>query len=141
MSENTCEITTGRLLEIRVAKGYETLQDVDDMIAMIRACVGRLPENARHVTLADWRGCKVLTKTAASRVIEMMRGTNPRTERSVLLHANDSPTAIMQFLRLVRESDNEQRRLFSDPEAALAWLGEVLAPEELRRARDFLLPT
>ncbi|HKU43572.1 MAG TPA: hypothetical protein VJR89_35660 [Polyangiales bacterium] len=138
MSENTCEIRTGRLLEIRVAKGYETTEDVDHMISMIRACVGALPEGVRHVTIADWRACKVLTKSAATRVIDMMRGTNPRTERSVLLHANNSPTAIMQFVRLVRESDNEQRRVFSDVEAALGWAGEVLAADELLRARAFL---
>jgi hypothetical protein len=138
MSENSCGIRTGRLLEIRVAKGYETTRDVDEMIQKIRACVGTLPSDVRHVTIADWRACRVLTKAAAARVIAMMKGTNPRTERSVLLHAHDSPTAIMQVVRLVRESDNDLRRVFSEPEAALDWMGEVLAPHELKRARAFL---
>ena len=138
MSENTCELRVGRLLEIRLVKGYETVEDVEHMISMIRANVGKLPEDVRHVTVADWRRCKVLNKEAAARAVEMMRGSNPRTERSAVLHGDSSPTAVMQFLRLVREAENPQRRTFSDPQALLSWVGEVLSPDELRRAREFL---
>jgi len=138
MHENTCELKVGRLLEIRVAKGYETPEDVEHMIQRIRACVGQLPNDARHVTIADWRMCKILTKAAATRAVEMMRGTNPRTERSVLVHSESSPTAVMQFLRIVREAENPHRRLFNETQAALAWAGEVLNPEERRRAQAFL---
>lgn len=55
MSENSCELRVGRLLEIRLVKGYETVEDVEHMISMIRANVGKLPEDVRHVTIADWR--------------------------------------------------------------------------------------
>jgi hypothetical protein len=138
MRENACERRVGRLLEIRVVKGYETADDVDQMIRMIGACVTALPADVRHVTVADWRLCKVLANDAADRAVEMMRGTNPRTERSAVLHSTDSPTAVMQFLRLVRESEHPRRRLFSDKAALLDWIGEVATPEELRRAQEFL---
>ena len=55
MAANSCEIRAGRLLQIRVAKGYESPQDVDDMISMIRAATSQLPAEEKHVTVADWR--------------------------------------------------------------------------------------
>src|SRR5687768_2782028 len=102
MGTNTCELNVGRLLEIRVGKGYETPEDVTTMISMIRARASALPDDVKHVTIADWRSCRVLTADAATQALNMLRGVNPRTERSVLLHTRESPTAVMQFLRLVR---------------------------------------
>ncbi|HEX6242234.1 MAG TPA: hypothetical protein VFZ61_15090 [Polyangiales bacterium] len=138
MGTNTCELNTGRLLEIRVGKGYETPDDVKNMIAMIRARVSTLPDDVKHVTIADWRACRLLTTEAAEHALNMFRGVNPRTERSLLIHTGQSPTAVMQFLRLVREADHPNRRLFTDVEQALAWVNEVLTPAEAERARVFL---
>lgn len=138
MGANTCELNVGRLLEIRVGKGYETPDDVKHMIGMIRARVSTLPDDVKHVTIADWRACRVLTTEAAAHALNMLRGVNPRTERSLMLHTGESPTAVMQFLRLVREAEHPNRRLFTDAEEALAWVSEVLTPAEAERARTFL---
>jgi hypothetical protein len=138
MPRNTCQWNIGRVLEIAVPAGYESATDVDDMIAMIRERVGAMPPDVRHITIADWRACKVLSTSAAERALDMLRGTNPRTERSAMLHTRDSPTAVMQFLRLVREAEHPQRRIFTDAAELLAWVGEVLTPQELARVEAFL---
>lgn len=138
MVRNSCEWNVGRVLEIAVPRGYESPADVDAMIGMIRERVAAMPPEVSHVTIADWRGCRVLTTSAAERVLEMLRVANPRTERSAMLHLRDSPTAVMQFLRLVREAEHPARRLFTDPGELVAWVSEVLTPPEVARVRTFL---
>lgn len=138
MARNTCELNVGRLLEIRVAAGYGTVNDVDQMIRMMQARVATLPPEVRHITVADWRRCKVMSAAPAARAIEMLRRANPRTERSTILYSEKSPTAVMQYLRLVQEAENDARRIFRDADELLAWVAEVLSPEELTRAKEFL---
>jgi hypothetical protein len=138
MVRNSCEWNVGRVLEVAVPCGYESAADVDAMIGMIRERVAAMPPDLSHVTIADWRGCRVLTTSAAERVLEMLRVANPRTERSALLHLRESPTAVMQFLRLVREAEHPARRLFTDVGELVAWVSEVLTPPEVARVRTFL---
>lgn len=138
MVANSCEIRAGRLLQIRVAKGYESPQDVDDMIAMIRASTSQLSGEMKHVTVADWRRCSVLSADAAERALKMLLTVNPRTERSAVLYSNASPTAVMQFVRLVREAKNPNRRIFLHPAELITWLEEVLTPGESSQLRLFL---
>lgn len=136
MPKNTAEIRVGRLLEIRVAKGYETVGDVDDMISMIKTAVSHLPPQTKHVTFADWRACKVMLPDAVERAHQMLVGTNPRTERSAILVSRDSPTAIMQFFRLVQEAEHPHRRIFYDASPLADWLDEVLTADEKARLRS-----
>jgi hypothetical protein len=141
MPKNTCEIQVGRLLEIRASKGYETPQDVEDMIGMIKQAVQKLPADVKHVTVADWRACKVLSEAACEEATRMFNATNPRTERSALLCTDASPTAVWQFVRLITSASNAQRRLFTREDELIEWLGEVLDPAERRRLQQFLSST
>ena len=138
MAANTSEIRVGRLLQVRVGKGYETPEDVDEMITMIRAATSKLAPGVKHVTVADWRRCSVLSASASEQALKMLLAVNPRTERSAMLYSAGSPTAVMQFVRLVREAGNPNRRLFSEATALTAWLDELLTPEESAELRRFL---
>jgi hypothetical protein len=138
MAANTCEIRVGRLLQIRVAKGYETPEDVDEMIAMIRAATAKLTPDVKHVTVADWRHCSVMSAEASEQALKMLLTTNPRTERSATIYSASSPTAVMQFVRLVREAGNPNRRLFSEVTSLTTWLDELLTPEESAELHRFL---
>jgi hypothetical protein len=138
MARNTCELRVGRLLEIRVAKGYKTPDDVEEMIRMIGEQIGRLPADVKHVTIADWRRCQVMSEAACERATHMFTKTNPRTERSAILCDDASPTAILQFLRLVTTGNNRERRLFRRGDELLAWLSEVLDDKERARLEEFL---
>jgi len=90
------------------------------------------------VTIVDWRRCPVMADDATSRLLETLRSGNVRLERSAALALQKSSIALLQFLRLVRESGNPDRRLFYEPEPLIEWLTEVLTAEELQRLRAFL---
>jgi len=55
MPPNTCEFKVGRLMEIRVAAGYRTVGDVDEMIQMMVDRGSKLAANAKYIIAADWR--------------------------------------------------------------------------------------
>jgi hypothetical protein len=69
----------------------------------------------------------------------MLVSTNPRTERSAVLVSPASPTAMMQFFRVVQEAENLNRRIFQNAGELVAWLSEVLTAEETARVRAMLL--
>ena len=86
----------------------------------------------------DWRKCFVMAEAAAQQLLSSMRGTNERIERSGALLPVQSPVAMMQLHRMLRESQNPARRGFNDAEALIAYLSEVLTPEETSRLRAFV---
>jgi hypothetical protein len=71
-------------------------------------------------------------------VVKMLKGANAVTERAALLYSERSPTAVMQFMRLLADAKNPNRRMFSRAEQMAAWLSEVLNEEEAQRLRAFL---
>jgi hypothetical protein len=127
---NTCQLLGSRLLAIRVGAGYRTVDDVDHMIRMIREAIARVPSAQQAVVAADWRPCTVMTPETADRAHVMLSANNPRVARSGILTLPDQPTAVLQVMRLVRESHHPQRRMFTSPPEMLAWLAEVLEPAE-----------
>jgi hypothetical protein len=130
---NTCQIVAGRLLEIDVCAGYRSVQDVDEMMAMMKAQVARVPEPTRIVIAADWRACSILTPEVSERAVQMLVRSNPRVERSTILHGAGQSTSVLQVLRIAREAELATRRVFTDALEMERWLGEVLTPEEQAR--------
>jgi hypothetical protein len=139
-SKNGCERVVGRLVEIHVDAGYRSAADVDAMIAMIGRTLGTMTaiDEKRVIIAADWRRCTILGTDAAERAGVMLTGVNPRILRSSILILPDSPTAVMQALRLVKESKNESRRVFTSPSDLVAWNAEITTPAELDRLTLFL---
>jgi hypothetical protein len=45
---------------------------------------------------------------------------------------------VLQFLRVIREADLPDRKLFFDEQSLVSWLDEVLSPGERERLRVFL---
>ena len=135
---NRCRIVEGRLLEIDVAGGYNTVTDVADMITMIAREFAAVPVRTRIVIAADWRPCKLFTPEVAERAVEMMSGVNPRIERSAILHRDDQATSVLQVARLIKEAQSPHRRVFTNPYEMQSWLGEVLNDAERDRLRAFL---
>lgn len=131
-------MNVGRLVEVRAESGYRSPADVDAIFAEIGQQVATIPESQKIVFVVDWRRCPVMSSEAAARMLPAITSTNPRMERSATIASRDSPTALMQFLRLVRESKSEERRLFYDVPELELWLGEVLTPAEAQRLSDFL---
>jgi hypothetical protein len=138
MASNTCAFVEGRLLEIRVARGYKSVDDVEEMIGMIGENIAKLPESAKFCIAADWRAVHLMPPDTASRAREMLARVNPRVTRSAILTLPEEAVTNLQVLRLVREAENSSRRAFSDARAMTSWLSEVLSPAEATRLKRFL---
>jgi len=134
---NTAAIRVGRLLEIR-ASSYRSKAEVAALFKTIGAELGRVPSSTQIVTVTDWRYCPVMESDAAEFALAGMTKNNPRVLRSGALASQDSSIAVLQFLRLVRESKLESRRLFFDEEELTRWLGEVLTDAEKAWLLEFL---
>lgn len=135
---NTCEIVAGRLMEIRLAAGYRSVADVDDMIRMMVRKFTTLPVGARVVIAADWRGISVMSQETSERAKVMLTQSNPRVLRSSILIGEQRHTASLQVVRLVREADNQERRCFASAAEQYEWLAEVLTDDERARLAVFL---
>lgn len=138
MGENTARIVVGRLLEVRAAAGYRSAAEVDAVFKQIGEALSTLRPGQRHVTVVDWRECPVMAPEAAQRIAELIAGTNSGTERSAALARHDSPTAVLQFVRVIRDAGLPDRKLFEDAGELYEWLSEVLSPGERARLRVFL---
>jgi hypothetical protein len=134
---NTAAIRVGRLLEIRVLS-FQSVAEVAAVFDTIGGALARLPSSTQIVTVTDWRHCPVMASEAAEFALAGMTKNNARVLRSGALASRNSPTAVLQFLRLVRESRHESRRLFFDEDELTRWLGEVLTDAEKRRLDEFL---
>jgi precorrin isomerase len=137
MNTNTVEVRVGRLLEIRVAMGHRNIADVEEMFRAISSEMAKEPAR-RLVIVTDWRRCPLMDGQAAERLMQNMSANNARVERSAALASYDAPTAVMQFARLIRESNFAHRKIFMQPHELIAWLDQVLDPDEQKRLREFL---
>lgn len=135
---NRCEVHVGRLVEFRAESGYRSIAEVDEVFARYAREIKKIPDGESIVVVTDWRRCPLMSTDAAEHLLARITRTNPRVLRSAAVASRNSPVALLQFLRVVRESKNAERRLFDDPEELVAWLGDVLTPAELTRLREFL---
>ncbi len=138
MAENTCAFRVGCLLEIRVACGYRSVADVDDMIRQIGLAVSSISPEQKYVIAADWRAVGVMSPETSARARAMLAGTNARVVRSSILIQAEHSIAQLQVQRIVREADNANRRHFTNARAQHTWLSEVLTPAEAARLAEFL---
>jgi hypothetical protein len=140
LSSNTVEIRVGRLMEITVREGFRSVEDVDKQRVLITAALRTLANDQRVVIAADWRECELMTQPAANALGPMIGQFNERIERSAILGSPGSPIAVLQFLRVVRESRHPARRVFEDRAPMLTWLNESLSQAERERLTEFLVP-
>jgi hypothetical protein len=138
VSGNTIALVVGRLLEVRLEAGFRSVQDVEAWRRSLQREVGKVPMSTRIVTVADWRSCPVMQEEAAALFLDGLRKHNPRAQCSAALASQKSPIAMLQFLRLIRDSNNPDRKLFYEQEPMIEWLKPVLSAEELVRLKAFL---
>jgi hypothetical protein len=75
---------------------------------------------------------------AAQRVSQRITANNLRTERSAALVDSDAPIAVLQFLRVIRESNFPDRKLFFKQIELVQYLTDLLTFAELARLQAFL---
>jgi hypothetical protein len=134
----TAKLEVGRLLEIRIDVALRSAADVDELFVSIDQALAEVQPGQRHVTVADWRFCPLMSPEAAQRFAQRIAGYNARTERSAALARQDAPVTVLQFVRVIREAGLPDRKLFFSEGELVAWVSEVLTSEEQQRLRDFL---
>lgn len=125
-------------MEIRVDRGFQSIDDVEDMRGNITRAFAALAPNVNVVIAADWRRTRLMAGDAADAFGKMIGSFNARIERSGILSSPESPITVLQFLRVVRESKHPNRRLFERLGDLAAYLGDLLTPEEKERLAVFL---
>lgn len=138
MSDNTCAFNVGRLMEIRVGRGYRSVEDVEAMIQMMVQTATKLGPSEPFVIAADWRAVTVMSQPTATRARGMLARSNARVIRSSILTLPAHSTANLQVRRLLREAENENRKHFVDAREQHRWLSEVLTSAESERLSSFL---
>src|SRR4051812_32929771 len=93
---NTCRVVVGRLMEIDLPAGYRTIDDIDEMCRLRDEQFEALREPSPLVIAADWRACTVLLPAVAARAVAMLAASNPRIERSAILHEVNQATSVLQ---------------------------------------------
>src|SRR5260221_6857307 len=122
-------------MEVNLADGYQTVGDVEDMIAKSSAEFAKLEPQQQVMGAADWRPCKLFTPEVAERARQLLVGVSPHVERSGILHRADQAVSVLQVFRLAKESKFANRRVFTEPAQMEAWLGELLDLHERARLR------
>jgi hypothetical protein len=125
-------------MEIAVKDGFRSAEDVERQRARIGEVLDTIPKDQTVVIAGDWRACPLMAQTAANALGPMIGAFNPRIERSALLGSASSPVAVLQFLRVVRETRHPGRRVFEDRRAMVDWLWQFLTSEERNRLVQFL---
>src|SRR5678816_4056989 len=138
VSANTVVIRVGRLMEICVREGFRSIEDVEQQRGLITKVLATVPLTQQVVIAADWRACQLMTQAAANALGPMLGSFNTRIERSAILGASTSPVAVLQFLRIVRDTKHSARRVFEDRGATLTYLSNCLSPAERERLGEFL---
>lgn len=129
------EHRVGRLYEARVF-GLNTPADVE---AYLEEFTPEFFDGVSSpVLIADHRPVVIYAPKIADMIVELFKAMNARWERVAILAAPTNATLSMQMQRLVRASDNPQRRVFFDVGQAFAFLSEVLSSEEVERLMAFL---
>lgn len=138
MLANTCDIRVGRLMEIRNEAGFRSLEDVETQRASIANAFTKVAAGFSVVICADWRRCPLMAAEASDAFAKMIGSFNARIERSAILSADDSPLTVLQFLRIVRESNHPKRLVVQEQGELEQWLAPCLTPPEVARLRQFL---
>lgn len=125
----------GRLLRTSIGELHSTFE-----LAQVKAAVISAMQQAGDevVVCTDWRRIHIFAPDVADGLVSMFSVTNRRVLRGAILLPDQNATLGLQLERVLQAAHNRARRSFQDPEPMLAWLAEVLTPEELQSAEAFI---
>jgi hypothetical protein len=125
---------TGRLIEVKLASPLE-IGEVKQFVQELLGLVQRV--NGKYIGVVDLHDAHVFPPEVAQMLIQLLSGNASHVERTALL-IGESATFALQVERVIRSSNNPNRRAFRVPEEAVAWLGEVLTVAEKVRLEQFV---
>lgn len=128
------ENRVGRLVEVKLASPLD-IHEVQEFVKELTAIIGRI--NGKYVGVVDLLAANVFPAVVADSLMQLLSVASPRVERTALL-IGESATFALQVERVIRTANNENRRVFRNPQELERWLGEVLDPDERRRLKQFI---
>jgi hypothetical protein len=130
----TLEIRQGRFLEARISSPI-AIAEVASFGLRLREILSGTKGSV--VICTDLRRANVFPPEVADAFVGLMKGDNPRVERSAFL-AGESAMFGLQIERMLRDAGNPARKSFRDRAALAAWLGELLDEKERVRLAAYL---
>jgi hypothetical protein len=124
----------GRLIEVKLASPlgiHEVEQFTQQHIALMR----KIP--AKYVGVVNLLEAYVFPSAVADGLTKLLSGAASHVERTALL-IGDSAVFGLQVERVIRESNNPNRRAFRNGQELINWLGEVLTPTEQKQLEKFV---
>lgn len=119
----------GRLIEVKLASPLE-IGEVKQFVHELMTLIQKV--NGKYVGIVDLVEAHVFPPDVTEMLIQLLSGNASHVERTALL-IGESATFALQVERVIRSSNNPNRRAFRAPEEAATWLGEVLTvPEKVR---------
>lgn len=131
----TIEHAVGRLVRTSIGE----LTSMFEVAQIKAAVINAMQQTGDEVVVCtDWRRIRVFAPEIAEALVSMFTVTNRRVLRGALLLSPGNATLGLQLERVLHAAHNTSRRAFRDPALMLAWLGEVLTPDELQSAEAFI---
>jgi hypothetical protein len=122
-----------RVFAVRVGV-VESVAEVEALWAEMRTCLGQT--KGLVVATADWRIGALYRQEVSDALLGILKNDSPKLERSAHIVG---PSALlgMQVERMVREARLPTRKVFRVLDEAVAYLGEVLTPDETKWLRNW----
>ena len=134
----TVQRNQGRLLEV-IFPEEATVDWIKLFASEVQQVMkGLAAEGLRAATFADLSKTRVMTTEATHTLIAMLRSDNPIIERTSIVLGND-PLVDLQIWRILSEANSPNRRSFTDPLQAHAWLEEIITDAGERSRSEVLL--
>jgi hypothetical protein len=123
----------GRLGEIRIV-GSLLVSEMSIYRARFASMLQAVP--GPLVFANDLRAAESIAPEVERQGVELMRAATLKVERAAMLVSRKGVFGL-QMLRATMQTDGHVRRVFADEHEAVAWLDEVLTPDERVRLRAF----
>jgi hypothetical protein len=128
-------VREGRLVEVRVGR-LARLADVESLNAAVREAMRSAGPEV--LVCADHRFAFPLPCDLADPWSRAMRGVNRSVIRSAFLLNPANTTFNLQIQRVIQCAGSDRRRVFTDQQELVEWLGALLTEPERAALRAFL---
>ncbi len=127
----------GRLVEVKLASPL-TIEEVQAFARELMGIMGRI--QGKYVGVVDLLEAHVFPPAVTESLIQLLSGAAARVERTAFL-INESAIFALQVERIIRSSNNDNRRAFRQSDELVTWLAEALTTEERVRLKTFMQAT
>jgi hypothetical protein len=128
------ENRVGRLVEVKFASPLN-LEEVQQFVEDHRQIAKRI--GGKYVGVVDLLEAHVFPAPVTDSLIQLLSAVAPRVERTAFL-IGESAIFALQVERIIRSSNNPNRRAFRAAADLLQWLEEVLSLGEQVRLEHFV---